>query len=175
MIGRFKNHPHNDKPELASAQTLCPSVPTPAGPPASGCAHNYLRGLVDSFSDPTPVLQHRNQWGGGGRVFKICTFKKLRGNPKVWVGWRTSTWAILLLSLLPPELVTSKARANGLPSRTFNGITFKGNEMKSKFLSRTVQALRNLPELLFCPLPPTRLTLSHHGSPNTLHPSSTCP
>nr|KAF6382619.1 hypothetical protein mPipKuh1_008975 [Pipistrellus kuhlii] len=48
--------------------------------------------------------------------------------------------------------------------------------MKSKFLSRTPQALCNMTQTTLLPFfPPTSLALSHHSSPNTFHTSFMCP
>lgn len=49
--------------ELASARTLGPSALMPTGPmPSSGCAQNHRQGLRNSFSGPTPELQHQIHW-----------------------------------------------------------------------------------------------------------------
>lgn len=168
----FKNHPHNDKPTISLSPEPSPRCPIPS----TGCTQSHMQGLLNTISQAPPQI-HSIRVTGVGRLFS--EFVPL-GNAQVTLRCSPAGALCCRHSTLPHYTTTVtgvRDESKWFPcSRAFNGVTFKGNGMKSKLLSRTLQALCNLSQTTFLSsLPPASLTLSQHLSPNTSPTSSTSP
>lgn len=161
----FKNHPHNDKPTISLSPEPSPRCPIPS----TGCTQSHMQGLLNTISQAPPQI-HSIRVTGVGRLFS--EFVPL-GNSQVTL--RCSPAGALCCrhsTLLHYTTTVTGVRdeSKWFPcSRAFNGVTFKGNGMKSKLLSRSSRPCVIHPKLLSCPPFLLHLLLCHSTFPQTHH------